>query len=171
MNASSEAKLSQVNPALANIVRQLAAAVSSKYGGTIQVVSGYRSYASQAALYANRASNPNPVAVPGTSKHGKGLAVDLRFNGVSANTVGVLGESMGLRWGGRFSKRDPAHFELQGAAYIPASNGVEVPRDDVQYADSNYDVLPRVDAEHPQVQAADLYLVGALFLLALMTDW
>jgi hypothetical protein len=32
-------------------------------------------------------------------------------------------------------------------------------------------VLPGVDAEHPQVQATDLFFVGALFLLALMTDW
>lgn len=79
-------------------------------------MSGYRSYASQAALYANRANNPNPVAKPGTSKHEQGLAVDLRMSGVSANTVGALGESMGLRWGGRFSKPDPGHFEMLASA-------------------------------------------------------
>jgi hypothetical protein len=116
MDVQSAAKLNQVNPTLANIIRQLAAAVSSQYGGTIQVVSGYRNYASQAALYANRANNPNPVARPGTSKHGQGLAVDLRISGVSASTVGALGESMGLRWGGRFSKPDPGHFELLASA-------------------------------------------------------
>jgi hypothetical protein len=116
MNAQSAAKLNQVNPALANIIRQLAERVATQYGGSIQVVSGYRSYASQAALYANRANNPNPVAVPGTSKHEQGLAVDLRISGVSASTVGALGESMGLRWGGRFSKPDPGHFELLARA-------------------------------------------------------
>ncbi len=174
MNASSQAKLSQVNPALANIVRQLAAAVSSKYGGTIQVISGYRSYASQAALYANRANNPNPVAVPGTSKHEKGLAVDLRFSGVSANTVGVLGESMGLRWGGRFSKRDPGHFELMDlTSYVPTRGNSSMPRvltPSASPAPFNQS-KPGVDVEHPQVQATDLYFVGALFLLALLTKW
>ncbi len=50
------------------------------------------------------------------------------------------------------------------------NNGIEVPGDDVQNADSNFDVLPGVDAEYPQVQATDLYFVGALFLLALLIE-
>jgi hypothetical protein len=115
MDAQSEAKLNEVDPTLADIIRQLADVVSSQYGGSITVVSGYRSYEKQAALYANRASNRNPVAKPGTSKHEQGLAVDLRMNGIAADTVGVLGESLGLRWGGRFSKRDPGHFELSAS--------------------------------------------------------
>ncbi len=40
------------------------------------------------------------------------MAVDLRISGVATDTVGMLGESLGLKWGGRFSKPDPGHFEL-----------------------------------------------------------
>jgi hypothetical protein len=29
--------------------------------------------------------------------------------------VGAVGEALGLRWGGRFSRPDPGHFELTGA--------------------------------------------------------
>jgi hypothetical protein len=39
--------------------------------------SGVRSTADQQRLYDNRASNPNPVAAPGTSNHERGLAVDI----------------------------------------------------------------------------------------------
>jgi hypothetical protein len=41
------------------------------------MTSGVRSTADQAALYADRGNNPNPVAPPGTSLHEKGLAVDI----------------------------------------------------------------------------------------------
>lgn len=41
------------------------------------ISSGYRSTADQQRLYDNRASNPNPVAVPGTSNHERGMAVDI----------------------------------------------------------------------------------------------
>lgn len=55
-----------------------------KQGLRFQVVSGYRSYASQRALYAGlqrrfgRAYAAKYVAIPGTSEHQTGLAVDLR---------------------------------------------------------------------------------------------
>jgi hypothetical protein len=48
----------------------------------IYVTSGFRSYAEQAALYANRANNPYPVAAPGTSDHETGDAADVTINGV-----------------------------------------------------------------------------------------
>ena len=41
------------------------------------VTSAARSYAQQASLYANRFSNPNPVAPPGHSAHESGHAVDI----------------------------------------------------------------------------------------------
>lgn len=62
---------------------RLAGAVR-KQGLRLQVVSGYRSYASQRALYAGlqrrfgRAYATKYVAIPGTSEHQTGLAVDLR---------------------------------------------------------------------------------------------
>jgi hypothetical protein len=41
------------------------------------ISSGVRTPQQQAALYANRAGNPNPVAPPGTSRHETGNAVDI----------------------------------------------------------------------------------------------
>ncbi len=121
MDAASETKLSQVAPELAARVRAMAATLSAR-GITIRVISGFRSYASQSALYAARARNPNPVAAPGTSKHESGNAVDLSVVGGTWAQVGAAGEALGLRWGGRFSKPDPGHFELaSGAARSDAS--------------------------------------------------
>jgi peptidoglycan L-alanyl-D-glutamate endopeptidase CwlK len=117
MDAQSEAKLSQVAPELAARVRAMAATLAAR-GITIRVISGLRSYASQSALYAARASNPRPVAAPGTSKHEKGLAVDLSVTGGTWQTVGASGEAQGLRWGGRFERKDYPHFELTGGAGV-----------------------------------------------------
>jgi hypothetical protein len=76
----------------------------------------------QAALYANRANNPYPVAVPGTSLHEQGRAVDLAIVGRGTwAEVGSAGEAVGLRWGGRFSKPDPVHFELQAGTNTATS--------------------------------------------------
>ena len=51
-----------------------------------------------------------PVAYPGTSKHEKGLAFDVVVTPLAAlNDLGLLWESWGGRWGGRF--KDPIHFE------------------------------------------------------------
>lgn len=41
------------------------------------IQNGYRSYATQQALYANRAHNGNPVAPAGQSNHGYGIAADI----------------------------------------------------------------------------------------------
>ena len=118
MDAQSEAKLRDVAPELSARVRSMAATLAAR-GITIRVISGFRSYASQAALYANRASNSNPVAVPGTSKHEKGHAVDVQIvGGGTWAQVGAVGEAQGLRWGGRFQKKDYPHFELTGGAGV-----------------------------------------------------
>src|SRR5437867_799628 len=45
-------------------------------GRPVPITSGYRSPGEQAALWARRASNPYPVAEPGTSMHERGLAID-----------------------------------------------------------------------------------------------
>ncbi len=75
-------------------------------------LSGLRSRSQQAAL----ASDPNrttPAAAAGKSKHEIGFAYDLvrQAPGIEAK-VGALGETAGLRWGGRFAPMpDPNHFE------------------------------------------------------------
>lgn len=61
----------------------------------------YRTYAEQYDLWIHRASNPNPVAQPGTSRHEAGFAVDL-------NGVAVKGND------GRYVKD-------QGGNYIPTA--------------------------------------------------
>jgi hypothetical protein len=115
MDRVSQNLLSGVNSALARRVRNLAAALSAR-GIEIKITSGKRSTERQAALYANRASNPYPVARPGKSKHELGLAVDLVPTGARSSSIsaiiGEAGEREGLRWGGRFSKPDAVHFEL-----------------------------------------------------------
>ena len=115
MDSTSESLLANVHPELASKVRGMAAALKGK-GITIRVTSAKRSTAQQAALYARRGALTYPVARPGTSKHELGLAVDLALVGARNSSawaaIGEEGERQGLRWGGRFSKPDPVHFEL-----------------------------------------------------------
>lgn len=119
MDSQSEAKLTQVAPELAARVRSMAASLAGK-GITIRVVSGLRSTAEQARLYANRASNPRPVAAPGKSLHEFGRAVDVAVVGRGTwPEVGAAGEAAGLRWGGRFERVDLVHFELSSGAPLP----------------------------------------------------
>ena len=54
--------------------RALAAAYASSFDGQICITDSYRTYASQVRLYGEK---PALAAVPGTSNHGWGLAVDL----------------------------------------------------------------------------------------------
>lgn len=83
-------------------------------GGRLTVTRAVASYQQQEALWLDRASNPYPVARPGTSKHERGLAVDMTVSPRSWQTaVGEAWEAMGGRWGGRFRPRpDPVHFEV-----------------------------------------------------------
>ncbi|HET6987431.1 MAG TPA: peptidoglycan DD-metalloendopeptidase family protein [Kribbella sp.] len=53
---------------------QLAAAYRARFGKTLCITDSYRSYASQVDLYARK---PSLAALPGTSNHGWGVAVDL----------------------------------------------------------------------------------------------
>jgi len=68
--------------------------------------SGVRSTADQARLYADRANNPNPVAVPGTSRHERGLAVDI--GGMTPDQRAMLPQ-YGLA---QPVANDPPHVEL-----------------------------------------------------------
>ena len=61
---------------LAAAMRAALARAEQLLGHPVPITSGYRSTEAQAALYANRAGNPYPVAAPGSSMHEKGLAID-----------------------------------------------------------------------------------------------
>lgn len=100
---------------LAAIKRNLPA-VARSLGFSARVTSGYRSRAAQTRLY-NRylqGLQPYPVAVPGTSDHEKGLALDV----VSTDTAKLVSllTSVGLLWAG---EADPVHFHLGGPLIAP----------------------------------------------------
>ncbi len=81
--------------------------VARQYGLDPRVTSTYRSLTEQRRLYARfrAGKHPLPVAVPGTSLHNYGLAIDL----VSRDNpwLGKVWHYWGGRWGGA---RDPVHF-------------------------------------------------------------
>lgn len=86
-----------------------------KAGVQFNVTSGYRSAADQARLYANRATNPNPVAPPGKSKHEQGLAADVALadEGQRAKLTSILA-SHGWDW--RLGQKDRVHYEYNPQA-------------------------------------------------------
>ena len=79
-------------------------------GQILPVTSGRRSTAAQAALFAARASNPYPVAPPGSSRHEWGEAIDVPAS--IAPRLAVLSASTGLCQ--PYPRTDPIHFELCG---------------------------------------------------------
>lgn len=81
------------------------------YGVHGTITSGIRSTAQQAALYANRANNPYPVARPGTSLHEQGRAVDVSASPEVLRYLAGIWKGWGGRWGGDFQRPDPVHFE------------------------------------------------------------
>jgi hypothetical protein len=77
-------------------------------GMPVPITSGYRSAAEQRALWAARATNPYPVARPGTSAHERGLAVDVPRP--FADRLAAVGPAVGLCR--PVARTDPVHFEL-----------------------------------------------------------
>ena len=86
-----------------------------KEGVSFGITSGFRSFAEQTRLWNNRASNPNPVARPGTSNHEgskypKG-AVDVSpYQGLASWTARKKSK---LKW---YGMGDPVHFSGTGHA-------------------------------------------------------
>lgn len=132
MNAASEARLAEVNPQLANRIRSMAADLKAQ-GINVMVVSGYRSFAEQNALYAQGRTKPGGIvtnAKGGQSLHNYGLAVDvvpLDANGqpnwnVPNSTwqkIGAAGKKQGLEWGGDWkSFVDRPHFQMTAGRSI-----------------------------------------------------
>lgn len=93
---------------LAAAMRAALARAEQLLGRSVPITSGYRSTEAQAQLYANRASNPYPVAPPGSSMHERGLAID-----VAADFVPRLLE-VAPRAGlcQPYAADDPIHFEV-----------------------------------------------------------
>jgi D-alanyl-D-alanine carboxypeptidase-like protein len=93
---------------LAPAMRAALARAEQLLGQPVPVTSGYRSTADQAALYANRGSNPYPVAAPGSSMHEKGLAVDVPADFVPR--LLAIAPRAGLCQ--PYPADDPIHFEV-----------------------------------------------------------
>jgi len=82
-------------------------------GWPLIVVSGRRSEATQRGLIQAGATTAT------RSYHLSGLAFDVGLQGFTLRTlpreywqvIGEYGEALGLRWGGRFSRYDPVHFD------------------------------------------------------------
>ncbi|HYF46243.1 MAG TPA: M15 family metallopeptidase, partial [Acidimicrobiales bacterium] len=93
-----------LQPAMVAAIRRAEALL----GRTIPITSGWRSRADQERLWANRASNPYPVARPGTSRHEVGLAVDVprSFVPLLRSVAAAAGLCFPL------PVTDPVHFEL-----------------------------------------------------------
>lgn len=93
---------------LAPAMRAALARAAALLGRPVPVTSGFRSMAEQRALWARRNSNPYPVAPPGTSMHGRGLAIDVPLSFVPE--LLRVGRSAGLCQ--PYPRNDPIHFEL-----------------------------------------------------------
>ena len=69
----------------------------AKTGNPLPITSGYRTTQEQSNLYANKSSNPNLVAKPGTSQHEYGNAADISPNVPNAavpNRLQVASENL-----------------------------------------------------------------------------
>jgi peptidoglycan L-alanyl-D-glutamate endopeptidase CwlK len=137
MDAISEERLSLVLPGLADKIRTMAEMLSLE-GIEIRVTQGLRTWAEQAALYAQGRTAPGSVvtnAQPGYSWHNFGLAVDVApFDGgvPEWNTsqpawgrIIAIGESLGLFSGDEFHAiKDEPHFQLTGQLPVSPDDSV-----------------------------------------------
>ncbi|MGH7339695.1 MAG: M15 family metallopeptidase [Candidatus Rokuibacteriota bacterium] len=112
------ASLSTLHGDLAPLALQFLQIVRESYPDAT-ITSAYRSSAKQAALYRRWQSgrSPFPAAPPGQSLHEYRLAFDMDIpsDRSALADAGALWESIGpgFRWGGRFSRADPVHFEYR----------------------------------------------------------
>jgi len=74
----------------------------------VPIISGVRDKEKQAELYANRATNPNPVAPPGTSQHELGNAIDVDTKNLTPEQRGML-RAMG--YSQPMPNKDPNHWQ------------------------------------------------------------
>ena len=93
---------------LAPAMRAALARAEQLLGRAVPITSGFRSTAAQAALYDDRASNPYPVAPPGSSMHERGLAIDVPAAFVP--TLLAIAPKAGLCQ--PYPADDPIHFEV-----------------------------------------------------------
>jgi hypothetical protein len=93
---------------------------AAQQGVSISVTDSYRNYDSQVELAARKGLSQNGglAAVPGTSEHGWGLAVDMDVNGAGMAWLKANGASYG--WV-QPSTREPWHWEFHGLTADPTA--------------------------------------------------
>lgn len=106
----------QVSGLQKDMASQLAAAITEAAAAGLSpvVTEAFRTYADQAALHANRASNPYPVAKPGSSAHEAGVAVDISLKGMSGDQLRILKEIMDKYGFSQPVANDPVHWLFGG---------------------------------------------------------
>jgi peptidoglycan LD-endopeptidase CwlK len=120
----SERNIKTLNQKVQPLARKLIETAVAQ-GINVKVIAGLRTYAEQDALYAQGRTKPGQIvtkAKGGQSNHNFGVALDVgiftvdgkKYLGESPDyaKVGVIGESLGLSWGGRWNFVDEPHFEL-----------------------------------------------------------
>jgi peptidoglycan L-alanyl-D-glutamate endopeptidase CwlK len=120
-------------------------------GVTVEVISGLRSWAAQAALYASGRTKPGPIvtkARPGSSWHNYGLAIDLGLfkGGIYLDEkkpaeadklyaeIGKIAAKLGIEWAGTWkSFTETPHFQVTfGLSLAQARQKMESNGKDIQ---------------------------------------
>lgn len=116
--------INALKPAAAVVCRAFLRAADAA-GLRVFVTCTVRTYADQAYLYASGRTRPGRIltyAPAGTSEHEKGEAFDVAFLGSVLYPpagdarwlqLGLIAESLGLYWGGRFRSVDSPHFQTK----------------------------------------------------------
>jgi hypothetical protein len=107
--SASPASITGMSPELALRLHALREAAKRDVGDFGNITSGYRTYEEQAALYANRANNPYPVAPPGTSAHEKRTAADVTGSSKFMDYMHAHAAEYGLAFP---HANDPVHVQL-----------------------------------------------------------
>ena len=123
VDARSEGNIKTLRPEVQVLARELIETAVAQ-GISVKVIGGSRTYAEQNELYAQGRTKPGKVVTKargGQSWHNFGMAFDIgifstdgkKYYGESAayKEVGMIGESLGLEWGGHWEFVDEPHFQ------------------------------------------------------------
>lgn len=126
VDARSERAIATLQPEVQPIARALVQKAAA-FDISIKVISGLRTFEEQDDLYAQGRTKPGRIvtnARGGHSNHNFGIAFDVGVfqgnqylpNSSKYKAVGVLGEDLGLEWGGNWKTLvDQPHFQLRPA--------------------------------------------------------
>lgn len=131
LDSRSESRLAGVHPSLLEVARRHIGQLQAE-GIDARVISGYRSYAAQDALYARGRTAPGPRvtrARGGESYHNFGVAYDIAIYDESGRYIddgshpsyvraAEIGRTLGLEPGASFTDPDPSHFQF--------TNGIDI---------------------------------------------